>query len=199
MASSIETTSTTTTLKNNGNTYLSVDTNDVVALTNPLPLASGGTGATSNAGKVLQCLQSTLTTAFTTTSTTYVDLLTLAITPSASSSKVFVSFTSNAGTNGDTTHLATAIFRGATEALPATSIGSRESSMTVSNTAAQQHFSITGCVLDSPSTTSETTYAIKVNVGSAGTGYWNRAARDNDAATHDGRTVTTLTAWEIGG
>jgi len=31
MASSIETTDTTTTLKNNGNTYLSVDTNDVVA------------------------------------------------------------------------------------------------------------------------------------------------------------------------
>ena len=165
----------------------------------PLAVAEGGTGATSNAGKVLQCLQSTLTTAFTTTSTTYTDLLTLAITPSASSSKVFVSFTSNAGTNGDVTHLATAIFRGATEALPATSIGSRESSMTVSNTSAVQHFSITGCVLDSPSTTSETTYAIKVNVGSAGTGYWNRAARDNDAATHDGRTVTTLTAWEIGG
>jgi len=31
LASSIETTDTTTTLKNNGNTYLSVDTNDVVA------------------------------------------------------------------------------------------------------------------------------------------------------------------------
>ena len=56
MASSIETTSTTTTLKNNGNTYLSVDTNDDVTVTNdlavsgtttlstPLPVASGGTG-----------------------------------------------------------------------------------------------------------------------------------------------------------
>ena len=32
MASSIETTSTTTTLKNNGNTYMSVDTNDVVTM-----------------------------------------------------------------------------------------------------------------------------------------------------------------------
>lgn len=46
MASSIETTSTTTTLKNNGNTYLSVNASDVVALTNPLPVASGGTGST---------------------------------------------------------------------------------------------------------------------------------------------------------
>ena len=59
MASSIETTSTTTTLKNNGNTYLSVDTNDDVTVTNdlavsgtttlstPLPVASGGTGTTT--------------------------------------------------------------------------------------------------------------------------------------------------------
>ena len=67
MASSIETTSTTTTLKNNGNTYMSVDTNDNVTvtndisvtdlavtgnatLTNPLPVASGGTGSTTGGG-----------------------------------------------------------------------------------------------------------------------------------------------------
>jgi len=49
MASSIETTDTTTTLKNNGNTYLSVDTNDVVALANVLPIASGGTGSDDGA------------------------------------------------------------------------------------------------------------------------------------------------------
>ena len=43
MASSIETTSTTTTLKNNGNTYLSVDTNDDVTVTNDLAV-SGNVG-----------------------------------------------------------------------------------------------------------------------------------------------------------
>jgi len=70
MASSIETTSTTTTLKNNGNTYLSADTNDDVAITNdlavagttalatPLPVASGGTGSAT--GSVyLQTVQAT--------------------------------------------------------------------------------------------------------------------------------------------
>ena len=50
MASSIETTSTTTTLKNNGNAYMTVDASDVVSLTNPLPVASGGTGVTSSTG-----------------------------------------------------------------------------------------------------------------------------------------------------
>jgi len=49
VASSIETTDTTTTLKNNGNTYLSVDTNDVVALANVLPITSGGTGSDDGA------------------------------------------------------------------------------------------------------------------------------------------------------
>ena len=58
MASSIETTSTTTTLKNNGNTYLSADTNDVVALANPLPLTSGGSGF-SAANAVVQTVNVT--------------------------------------------------------------------------------------------------------------------------------------------
>ena len=39
MASSIESTSTTTTLKNNGNTYVSVDTNDDVTITNDLAVS----------------------------------------------------------------------------------------------------------------------------------------------------------------
>ena len=39
MASSIETTSTTTTLKNNGNTYATVDTNDDVVITNDLAVS----------------------------------------------------------------------------------------------------------------------------------------------------------------
>ena len=49
MASSIETTSTTTTLKNNGNTYMSVDTNDDVAITNTLT-ATSPTFVTPNIG-----------------------------------------------------------------------------------------------------------------------------------------------------
>jgi hypothetical protein len=73
MASSIETTSTTTTLKNNGNTYLSVDTNDVVALNNPLPLASGGTGGTTSATAAAILAPIQLQTAVATTSGTTKD------------------------------------------------------------------------------------------------------------------------------
>jgi hypothetical protein len=73
MASSIETTSTTTTLKNNGNTYLSVDTDDIVALTNPLPLASGGTGGTTSATAAAILAPIQLQTAVATTSGTSID------------------------------------------------------------------------------------------------------------------------------
>jgi hypothetical protein len=57
MATTVETDATTTTLKNNGNSYITVDTNDKVTIPNdlavtgattlatPLPIASGGTGA----------------------------------------------------------------------------------------------------------------------------------------------------------
>ena len=49
MTAQITSTSTTTTLKNNGNTYLSVDTNDDVAITNTLT-ATSPTFVTPNIG-----------------------------------------------------------------------------------------------------------------------------------------------------
>jgi len=64
VASSIETTDTTTTLKNNGNTYLSVDTNDVVALANVLPITSGGTGSDDGAIYLQTAVATTSGTAF---------------------------------------------------------------------------------------------------------------------------------------
>jgi hypothetical protein len=53
MASSIETTSTTTTLKNNGNTYATVDTNDDVTITNDLAVSGDvGIGTSSPIAKL---------------------------------------------------------------------------------------------------------------------------------------------------
>ena len=174
-----------------------------VAGTNTLTLpASTSTLATTAdvnaAGKVLQVLQGTLTTPLTTTSTSYVDLLTVAITPSATDSKIYVSFTTNAGTNGDTAHLYTSIFRNSTEIGSATSTGSRTGAQTVTNTGTGQQMNYAGALLDSPSSTSAITYKLKVKVGGVQTGYWNRSARDNDTAYYDGRTVSQITVMEVG-
>ena len=172
-----------------------------VAGTNTLTLpAETGTILTSNTstGKILQVLQGTLTTPLTTTSTSYVDLLTVDITPSATDSKIYVSFTTNAGTNGDVAHLYTSLFRDSTEIGSATSTDSRTGAQTVTNTGAGQQMNYAGALLDSPSSTSAITYKIRVKVGGVETGYWNRSARDNNAAFYDGRSVSQITVMEVG-
>ena len=57
---------------------------------------------------------------------------------------------------------------------------------------------IAGTHLDSPSTTSATTY--KVQIGSQGsiTKYVNRGGWDNDVSYAIGRTASTITVMEIG-
>ena len=175
-----------------------------VAGTNTLTLpASTSTLATTadvnalTTGKILQVLQGTLTTSTTTTSTSYINLVTVAITPTATDSKIYVSFTTNAGTGGDVNHLYTSLFRDTTEIGSATSTGSRTGAQAVTNTGGQQQFTYAGALLDSPSSTSAITYAVKIKV-STGTGYWNRSARDNNAAAFDGRSVSQITVMEVG-
>ena len=54
--------------------------------------------------------------------------------------------------------------------------------------------------LDSPNTTSATTYQAYIKCRSSGhTIYVNRSANDNDASTYDPRTTSTITVMEIAG
>ena len=195
-------TSTTGSIQKNGSDVITIDASDNVTVANDLTATSftGDGSQLTNlpaSGKILQVLQETLTTAFTTTSNTYVDLLTVTITPSATDSKVYVSFTTNAGTNGDVAHLYTSLFRDSTEIGSATSTDSRTGAQTVTNTSTGQQMNYAGALLDSPSSTSAITYKLRVQVGGAQTGYWNRSARDNNLATYDGRTVTQITVMEV--
>jgi len=162
-----------------------------------LPASTGTLATTATQGKILQVQQGALTTSVSTTSTSYTDLITVSLTPSSTSSKIYVSFTTNAGTGGDVNHLYTALFRDSTEIGSATSTDSRTGAQTVTNTATQQQFTYAGAKLDSPSTTSTVTYAVKVKV-STGTGYWNRSARDSNNSSYDGRSVSQITAMEVG-
>jgi hypothetical protein len=50
--------------------------------------------------------------------------------------------------------------------------------------------------LDSPATTSATTYKLQVMLNASGTGYVNRNNGDSDAATTN-RTVSTITVMEV--
>ena len=153
-------------------------------------------------GKILQAVQTTKTDAFTTTSQTAVDVtnLTATITPSSSSNKVLV--TVNLGTFNNQHALKRAmvnIVRGSTNVIVGDADTGHEVTavMCVRATSSdgpyvQIPFSYT--VLDSPNTTSATTYKIQVLASDGGTVSINRpGTRDQ----YSGNTASTLILQEV--
>ena len=152
-------------------------------------------------GGILQVVSTTKTDTFTSTSTTFADVtgLSATITPSSISSKIYVvaSITGN-GTAGTTimhlrlTRAATAIFVG-------DAAGSRvQSGVSILDTETSASSSSVISGLDSPATTSATTYAVQVRNQGTGTVYINRSSSDGNAVSA-GRTVSTITLLEVAG
>jgi len=165
MASSIETTSTTTTLKNNGNTYLSADTNDVVALANPLPLTSGGSGF-SAANAVVQIVNvSTGAMATTATAIPWDDtipqkteggeVMTLAITPKNTNNLLVIDVVANVSATEGGWKTATALFQDTTANALAVSMGYEDGVANQTRTAHFRHYMTAG-------TTSATTFKVRI-------------------------------------
>jgi len=126
-----------------------------------LPNTSGTLDRLNRAGNVLQVVQSTLTSMVSTSSSTYADLgLSASITPSSSTSKVLVSVSLAAcgKSNANSQNLLMArLLRGATEILVLDPNGG------YNNTAQPNYFgTISTLYLDSPATTSSTTYKIQI-------------------------------------
>ena len=159
------------------------------------------TSAILPAGSVLQVTQATDVTQTSSTSSGDVNFLSHAITPSASSSKVLVSCNFFIGAGNNETYY---LMRGSTKIAGVgtgggsfISVGSwfnTDSSITPSNHAMMPvHFEY----LDSPSTTSATTYYVghMSPTGSADTFFINRAQANTTAA----RGTMTMTLTEIAG
>jgi len=144
-------------------------------------LITGGTGANPYwgsvaGGKILQMVTATDTSARSTTSTSFVtasSTATVNITPSATSSKIFVICTGNFHTSdGDDGWCAT-IYRDATNLGNATSGLASGNSV---NGICPNFFSTTMTILDSPNTTSQITYQLYIKTINA----------DSDASTTSG-------------
>ena len=198
MASSIETTSTTTTLKNNGNNYLSVDTNDVVSLNNPLPLASGGSGAVSVNGIVQVVNVQDGAVATGTTAIPYDDtipqndegdeFMTLAITPKHASNKLKIEVVCMLSQSNSLTYIIAALFQDTTASALAAGFSSKSRSSSDESGVLFTHYMAAG-------TTSETT--IKVRAGAAsGTTTFNghTTARKLGGVLASSITITEYTA-----
>jgi hypothetical protein len=169
-----------------------------------------GTITGAGGGKVLQVLQAVKTDTTSTTSTSFADLtgMTQAITPSATSSKILIMFDGNfsahsTGDNGQAVDFK--LVRGSTDIY----IGDASSNRTRTSTnfrlidAATYDMNPAKIVfLDSPNTTSATTFKIQWRKcfdlgGSNNPAYLNRSYQDNDDAERP-RTASSLTLMEIG-
>jgi hypothetical protein len=150
-------------------------------------------------GKILQIVSTEKSDTFTSTSTSFVDItgFSVAITPTATSSKILVMVATGVSNVGDGYSAQVRLLRGST----AISIGDASSSRTRSsgfrydnNRYAMEHISIH--TLDSPSTTSATTYKMQL-ICQGSTGVINRSGADVDAS-YGGRTSSSITVMEIG-
>jgi hypothetical protein len=157
------------------------------------------------AGSVLQVVQAVKTDTFSYTGSgtdspeTYTDVtgLTVDITPSAASSKILVLVNACHAADGDS-YLS--LFRGSTNLASPTSPGDRNPHLSGNgrkSDGAQNIYAHSISFLDSPSTTSSTTYKIAITAWSSDVAYINRTVSDSDAGNY-GRGVSTITAMEIG-
>ena len=140
-------------------------------------------------GTVLQVLQHSTLTQVTMNSTSYASTgLELAITPSSSSSKVLINFNTATYQTGTGTWSVFEIFRGT---VSGTSLSGGASYGLAQNysTSGGQIITVSGMVLDSPNTTSATTYTVGIK----------RAGTSANVSAQENSSLGTITLMEIAG
>ena len=158
---------------------------------------------TSGFGKIGQVVSVSKKDTFTTTSTSLTALtgVTASITPTATSSKIFVSVHLGALDASTDVIIICQLLRGTTVIGEGDSSGGRWQSFFTQHTPAiNRASSQSNQFLDAPSSTSELTYSIKIKANS-GTIYVNRSADDHDGgagnAQSRARTISTITLTEV--
>ena len=183
-------------IANNGTVTLG-SSGDTIAIPSGVTLANSGTA--TGFGKIGQVLSTTKTdTTSVTQSGSFADIsgMSISITPSAASSKILVIFSANVATNsGYNLHLR--LVRDSTAICIGDAAGSR-SRITVGIRPPDIYSRIerTMNFLDSPSSTSATTYKLQWRQVDNTTAYLNRTYDDTDDE-HRPRTASTITVMEV--
>ena len=171
---------------------LAVGTNGQV-LTADSSTSTGLKWAAVASGKLLQVVQGTLTTSTSSTATTFTDTaLSATITPSASTSKILIMFSHNAGlyrTASSNFNLWIKLLRGATDlAVPGNNVDTIYFQPGKTSTTLEFNHDASYMYLDSPATTSSITYKTQMK-------------SDNSAITwraNTANTTSTMILMEIG-
>ena len=174
------------------------ESSDVITIPSGATITNSGTANGFGGGKVLQVVSAVLTSTFSSSSATFVDSgLNVSITPSATSSKILVLVQTNGSSaSGGGTYVN--LVRGSTDILlgdAATGMiqcsgGSENAGSEYENI----HFALT--YLDSPSSTSSTTYKTQVRSRNTNAFYVNR--QQTESSARGARIPSTITCIEIG-
>ena len=159
-------------------------------------------GVSASAGQVIQVLSTTKLDTFTSASTSLVDItgLSVTITPSSASNKIFVIVSLMVGNDANIKSF-TALIRGSTQIGGGTASGSRPSRLNATSNydnSLNDVFYCGGTFLDSPATTSATTYKMQLATVTGGGAVIGRSGIDGDNANTP-RFASTITVMEIKG
>ena len=138
----------------------------------------GAAGAMGVTGSVVQVVQNTDGTSSTTTSTDYVNTpLNVTITPTSASNKIHLSFNFAVGFMAQNEHGYMTLYRGSTNLNPASAGGANDGFFLLGNSGTDAPYQyicryMNFNYLDSPNTTSATTYHLAMKMNS-GTFYYN--------------------------
>jgi len=172
-----------------------------------LPDTADGTILTTTnpkAGNIIQVVQTLKTDAFTTTSSSLVDVtgMSAAITPTSSSSKILVQVHIGISGGDQYSYAHYVLLRGSTQiGLGTGATGSNQTNISFAtnwNTPNEyMGYAASFQFLDSPSTTSATTYKLQVKSGYASKAlYVNRVHASYDE-TYNAKTASTFTVMEV--
>ena len=169
---------------------------DTISIPSGATIANSGTA--TGFGKIGQVVTHSLNTVQTisTTGSYQPSGLTLNITPSASSSTIFLLATIQYSTNAADYNGSFSFFRDSTIIGAAADSSNRIGSMSMGRGDSSYSRPVPLSFIDSPSTTSQITYTVKFYPEAGATHYLNRTGADADQA-HKGRSASTLTAFEV--
>jgi hypothetical protein len=151
-------------------------------------------------GGVVQVQSTTKLDTFSVTSTTYTDItgLTVSITPTSASNKIFIIASVVASQSVGVNNGFMILARGGTTIGGGTAVGLRRTAAVAVNSSSNSYppsFSLS--FLDSPATTSATTYSVQISAHSGGNVmYVNRSELDSNSA-FDARYSSTITVFEV--
>jgi len=167
--------------------------NNTISAITALPAGVGG--------KVLQVVSTAKVDQFSTSSTSYTDItgLSVAITPSATSSKIYVMANFMGGSDSGSGYPAFKMLRGGATINTGTLAGARVDGflhMNIYNADNATGMSISTAFLDSPNTTSETTYKIQTKQSGGNIIRIGAGGNDNSSSAYV-RSASIITVMEV--